>query len=288
MKLYRVVPNIFSYEGRLKCGIASNVEAIYYKLGFASFQGFTVMNKYNNVFDQGEKYKMGKFFYLFPEDAIKMGYSLLVNAQRLYNVGSFYVLEYDFPEDLITKHYGYGDYTTNIPLYLMETYIEKEDFITDEKKIKTPNEISNEEKNQVLVKMLTETIVKQKINTQDLCWYDDFFDRNYGKELYEFIGNPDNIEQAIKDNIILLPPKGELIKTSYLTGKTLLIDLETTIEKYHNWENASEYFNSLGVRYDVSKEQEHFKQELIEASGINGRKKDKEKVLSLLKNRNYL
>ena len=135
MKLYRVVPNIFSYEERLKCGTAPNAEAIYYKLGFASFIGSTVMNKGNNVFNQGEKIKMGKFFFLFPEDAIINGYTLLIGAQRLRFLESFYVLEYDFPEELIVKHFGYGDYSTNIPLYLMEIYIEKEDFITDENEI---------------------------------------------------------------------------------------------------------------------------------------------------------
>ena len=289
MKLYRVVPNIFSYEERLKCGIAPNVEAIYYKLGYASFIGSTVMNKGNNVFNQGEKIKMGKFFFLFPEDAIMNGYTLLIGAQRLRFLESFYVLEYDFPEELIVKHFGYGDYSTNIPLYLMETYIEKEDFIMDVNEIKKLKEISNDEKNQILVKMLTETLGNLKINLRDYCWYDDFFAANYGRELHEFINDPKNIELAIKDNIILLPPKGEIIKTKYLTGKSLLIDLEPIIEKYRNWENASEYFNSLGVRYDVSKEQESFKQELIYASGYNSSgNKDQEKVLSLLKSRNYL
>ncbi len=39
------------------------------------------------------------------------------------------ILEYDIPIDMIMKHIGYGDYTYDImPLYLIETFIEKDDF----------------------------------------------------------------------------------------------------------------------------------------------------------------
>lgn len=83
----------------------------------------------------------GKYFSLFPEDAIVEGNNLIGNFHRL-RANNFYIVEYDVPEELVLK--SIGDYTTGImTCYIMETYIQKTDLIGE---ITSTEKITNNKK----------------------------------------------------------------------------------------------------------------------------------------------
>lgn len=290
MKLYRVVPNIFSTGKRLESTDIVSVEALYYQIGYASFSGEFGMHKYNNVFEKGEEIKEGKYFFPFLEDAIKQGYYLLTKSQKLLDVGTFYIVEYDFPADIVLKHFGFGDYRDDfgLPNYLMEVYIEKDDFITTNSSVLTPNQISYEKKIETLTSMLKDTLDDAKTKSEvDREWYTFYCWHNY-IHFDEFKNNPEQILRTVKRLETYMPYSGQLIQTDYLTGKIIKINIRDTMSKYGDWEAAGEYFSTLG-RCDFSQNQQDFKYDLIGLSGFDGKdKKDSEKVLSLLQSRQYI
>lgn len=290
MKLYRVIPNVFSFGRRLNSGTLSKVEAIYYRMGYSSFKGRVGMHKHNNVFTRNESIKEGKYFFPFLEDAIREGYYLLTRSHGLRDVGTFYIVEYDFPEDISVKHFGFGDYkeASGVQKPLMEFYVEKDDFITNQSIILRPNQISSEKEHKVLTTMLSETLKEAVSNSEvDFMWYDDYFEKNY-EFFSEVVKTPQKISDVIEGSRLSLPLEGELIKSEYLTGNMVLINIPATMEKYESWQAASEYFATLG-RCDFSKEQDEFKKELLYLSGCNANcEKDGKKVLALLKSRKYL
>lgn len=295
MKLYRVVPNIFSYKNRLNAKKIPDVEAMYYKMGYASFSGEPSMHKYNNVVAQHEKIPEGKYFFPFLEDAIKQGYSLLTLSHKLQDVEAFYIIEYDFPEEIIIKHFGFGDYKDDlgIPNYLMEIYVEKKDFITSENASLDPQQIASKKKIEILLAMLNETLSSAMAQKNgDYLWYYDYCERNY-MTLSEFMDSPRLMQEAIEYFPLYFPQKGELIKTNYRTGNMIMVNIPNLVDKgivtsYRDWPKASELFESFG-RCDFSQHQQEFKSELIELAGNNKTgTKDPEGVLKLLRSANYL
>ena len=122
MKIYRVVPNSFASGERLKNEKVFS-EGIYYSMGYTSIPRKTP-HKFNNIKCED---KIGKYFFLFLEDAVAVGNSLIKNFHRL-NSSTCTILEYDVPEELIFKHIGYDEYKSDIfPIYLAKTFIEKDD-----------------------------------------------------------------------------------------------------------------------------------------------------------------
>lgn len=297
MKLYRVVPNTFSTGKRLDADMISGAEDIYYKMGYASFLGKRGFHKYNSLFEKNDTVGDGKYFFLFPEDAIRQGYYLLTRFHKLPEIESFYVVEYDFPIDIAFQYFGYGDYTFDdgLPNPLMEVFVEKKNFSINTQDIITPNNIPEQTVNEVLLNSLTEVLESAMTDNNseyDRYRYEEYARKNYYRNLEDFISDPKNIEHELKRSRMLWTfhsLKGELIKSPYLTGKIILINLRSIFSTYSSWKDASEYFQSMNIRYDLSKEQKAFKTEILEATGYcNPNKKNSQLVKKLLQERNYL
>lgn len=116
MKIYRVVPDTFNlnhkresrtFLGKMNyCGF----EELYYKLGYTSF----IQNenlKLTYCTDNGFSFKKNaKFFFLYPENCLKAAKDI-ISSKNLY-CGSYILLEYDFPPEVLVKYIGHGVYAT--------------------------------------------------------------------------------------------------------------------------------------------------------------------------------
>ena len=100
MKVYRVVPNCFFTGKKLDNSGKISLESLYYKMGYTSFSSKVKRDDYNSL---NCKNYQGKFFYLFAEDAVFEGSSLINGYHRL-RADICSILEYDIPEDMIIKH----------------------------------------------------------------------------------------------------------------------------------------------------------------------------------------
>lgn len=297
MKVYRVVPNTFSTGERLDSSIIPGGEDIYYKLGYASFVGERGFHKHNNLFDKSEQIGDGKYFFLFLEDAIKQGYYLLTMFHYLKNVGSFYVLEYDFPEEIVLKHFGYGDYLdkNGCANPLFEVFVDKKDFSTGTREVVSVQSLSSKLIKKVLLDSFNDALnVAERIVSfapTEFVLYDSYFEKNYWQGFYDVVENPEMIKDILVNSRLFrefLLLSGDLIKSPYLTGNIISVNLEELMYKYGKWSEVAEYFKSLGWRFDVSKEQKEFKSELLSYSGYNSLENKKpDEVRRLLKERHY-
>ena len=284
MKIYRVVPSSFLTNQKLDSTELTGVEDIYYKMGYSSFVGKRGFHAFNTMCDSIDK--EGKYFYLFPEDAIMEGNNLIGNFHKL-RANNFFVVEYDVPEELILKNIGYGDYTIDImPWYIMETYISKTDLIGD---ITSTEVISLDKKTEYLVDGMNESlkIIKEFKDLEEIMYYNEVL----GLPLFSIssldsiINDKEKIKEILLDSNLyssFLNENGQLIKTPYITGKIIPVNIGYISHEFRGWKNATEYFQSMDIRYDLSKEQNDFKEELIKSS------QDKSIVKSLLKERKYI
>jgi len=297
MKLYRVVPNTFSTGQRLDEKVIPGGEDIYYKMGYASFLGQRGFHKYNNLFEKSNTIEDGKYFFLFPEDAIKQGYYLLTKFHKFTNIESFYVVEYDFPIDIVLQHFGFGNYQSDsgISNPLTEIFIEKKHFITHQKEIISPRQIPTTQIDEILLTSLTEVLKHAKTTNQDgydRLQYEDYAIKNYYVSFEDFVSNPKNIQFELQNSRLIHAfhsLNGEIIKSPYLTGRIIPINISQIFRTYFSWEDATEYFKSMGIRYDSSMEQNKFKMEILIAAGYcNPKEKDANKIRKLLKERNYI
>lgn len=293
MKLYRVVPNTFSTGNRLDTEIIPGAEDIYYKMGYASFLGQRGFHKYNNLFENSDTIEDGKYFFLFPEDAIKQGFYLLTKFHKFTAIESFYVVEYDFPIDIVLEHFGFGDYKSDsgIPNPLVEIFVEKKHFITHPKEIISPSEIPGAKIDEILLTSLTEVLEHAK-DGYDRLQYEDFAIKNYYMSFEDFVSNPKNIQFELQNSRLrhaFHSLSGEIIKSPYLTGRIIPININQLFQTYFSWEDATEYFQSMGIRYDSSIEQNRFKTDILIAAGhYNPKEKDAKKIRNLLKERKYI
>lgn len=297
MKVYRVVPNTFSTGERLDSSRIPGGEDIYYKLGYASFVGERGFHKHNNLFDESEQIEDGKYFFLFLEDAIKQGYYLLTMFHYLRDVGSFYILEYDFPEEVVLKHFGYGDYLdkNGCANPLFEVFIDKKDFSTGAKEVIGTQSLSSKLIQKTLfdsfgdVLKAAERIVA--FAPTEFVLYDNYFEKNYWQGFYDVVDNSEITKDILVNSRLFsefLQLSGKLIKSPYLTGNIISVNLEELMYKYSKWSEVAEYFKLLGWRFDVSKEQKEFKSELLRYSGYNSLgNKEPDEVRRLLKERHY-
>lgn len=279
MKVYRVVPNCFFTGKKLDNSGKISLESLYYKMGYTSFSSKVKRDDYNSL---NCKNYQGKFFYLFAEDAVFEGSSLINGYHRLRaNICS--ILEYDIPEDMIIKHIGYGDYTYDImPLFLIETFLEKDDFGS----VILSNEIAEDKKLKCLVETLKDSL---RIAEE----YDSFEDKNYYKDLFQGF----NLSSLTDEEIMhVLLSKGfystfsnqqcELISSPFITGRIIPLSMVFLSDKLGNFNEISEYYQKLGIRYEFSKEHQNFKKELLNT--IRYDSSDKENIKRLLKEKKYI
>ena len=287
MKLYRVVPNTFSFGNRLNEQVVPGGEDIYYKMGYTSFLGKRGFHKYNNIFESSNIIEDGKYFFLFPEDAIKQGQYLLTKFHKLQNIESFYIIEYDFPIDIALQYFGYGDYKhdSGLPNPLVVIFIEKNQFSPEAENIRIPIKTIDE----ILLSSLTKTL--ENGASREQFEYENYAIMNFYSSLEDFISNPKNIEyHLLHSNLYnaFHSLTGDIIKSPYHTGRIFSINLAHIFETYSSWKDASEYFQSIGINCDLSNEQNEFKKDILIATGYNNpTEKDREQVKKLLKERKY-
>ena len=283
MKIYRVVPDSFVTGKRFNAHGHVSSEDIYYRMGYIPFLDELAHHDYNNL---QCKNKQGKYFYLFAEDAIQEGNSL-INVYHRLRADTFFVVEYDVPIDIIMKNIGYGDYTRGImPLFLAETFIEKRDLGSS---IITSDQVKENE-------LLKKLILAFKDSLKRIQEYGSFAYADY--QFYtDYFGIYDlssiNDEEIIKNALLnsnfysaFLYQQCELVLSTYITGKALPVNIEFISHKLGGLEEYSKYCKNLGVRCDFSKEHREFKEEFL--SNIKKENPDNEQIKKLLRGKNYL
>ncbi len=273
MKIYRVVPNGFAIRGWLNNERACS-EEIYYSMGYANVPRKTP-HKFNNLGCEG---KIGKYFFLFVEDAVAIGNSFLSSFHHLSG-STCTILEYDVPEDLIFKHIGYGDYKNGVlPLDLVETFIEKDDL--GDNVIKS-YDIADIEKEKHFLQAF-ERFLKLMVNYDSYLEDDIFFYLNHFwiRDLSKVLNNRDEYKSSLLKTPLfcaLLDDFCELIPCRFITNKFLLAN-----DEYLFLHPNGEY---LGIDLDYSKEQREFKKEFINSLD---NPIDKENIRRLLKEKKYI
>lgn len=290
MKLYRVIANSFLSKQRLEEVNPTGLEGLYYAMGYTSFRGEKGLHTCNNIYKSITE--VGKYFFLFFEDALKYGAGLLNGLHCLNIIQSFTVVEYDIPIEIILKNIGYGDYTNSIiKTYAIETYINKSDI--GEKQL-TPEEISIEQRKAAIITFFQNTLRDLNI-FQEFSLYDyRYYLEQFKEELWKVLENPDVMAKKVIDSPIfksILTSPRDLIASPFITGTYLQINQVYYYDKfiaYNNDEKIKDYFRKSNICCDLSREQQSFKEELIYYAGFNGNKKDPENIRKLLKERNYI
>lgn len=283
MKIYRVVPDSFATGKRLNANEKVSSEDIYYKMGYIPFSNKRARHDYNNLHCED---KQGKYFYLFAEDAIQEGRTL-INVYHRLRADTFSVVEYDVPEDIIMKNIGYGDYTHDImPLFLAETFIEKCDLGSS---IITSDQVEKNEILRNLILVFTDSL--KRIQEYGFYAYEDndFYKEYFDVNSLSSINDEEKIKNAILNSCFystFLNQQRELILSSYITGKTLPVNMRFISHELGDWEEYSKYYQRLGVRCDFSKEHRAFKEELL--NNIGKTDPDREQIKKLLKEKNYI
>lgn len=285
MKIYRVVPDSFATNSRLKSEQLFGVEDIYYKMGYTSFLGKRGYHEFNTLVKRITE--EGKYFYLFAEDAIQQGFYLISSYHGL-RMDTCLVVEYDVPEDIILKKIGYGDYAEDIiSLYVVESYIGKSDLGN---KVITTNEINNETKIENLVESLNNSLKRMqeyKFSAfADTRFYTDYFDVTALKSI---IDDKEKIKMGILNSSFynaFMNEHGDLINCPYITGRIFPLNMEYISKDLGNWNKVAEYYQSIGLRCEFSSEQNDFKDELLYQ--IDTPEQDKEKIKRLLKEKKYI
>lgn len=280
MKIYRVVPDSFATGEKLNTDKKVCSEDIYYKMGYIPFSNKPTRHDYNNLQCEG---KQGKYFYLFAEDAIQEG-KALINIYHRLRADTFSVIEYDVPEDIIMKNIGYGNYTFDItPLFLAETFIEKCDLGSI---VITSDQIEENEMLRNLILAFKDSL--KRIQDYGSFAYEDY--RFYRDYFFVSSLSSINDEEEIKNALVhsafyrtFLNQQRELILSTFITGKTLPVNMGFVSHALSGFDEYSEYYQKLGIRCDFSKEHREFKEELL--NSIRKPNPDKEKIRKLLKER---
>ncbi len=276
MKVYRTVPDSFVSNRKLEQKSLRGLEGIYYQAGYSSFVGKIGYHDYNNL--SKDIKNEGKYFFLFAEDAI-MEANYLISVYHKLNMDTCLVVEYDIPEELILKIIGYGDYSVDIQsLYLIESYVEKGDFGN---LIITTNEISIEEKTEILINSLNESL-KRILECQsyfDMLDYIEYF----GKKLESVIDNKQEIEKVLINSCFynsFISEERQLIQSPYITGKVVPVNTNFWNSKFQNYDQIADYYQNIGIDCNFSEKQKQCKREILYY--LQQDNQDKVKVKELL------
>lgn len=288
MKIYRTIPDSFSsFANRnySKANVRIALENIYYRMGYAYFIEKIGCHDFNNL---NCEEKIGKYFYLFPEDAILEGSKLLQNYHRLRG-STYLIIEYDVPEEVILKNIGYGDYTSDImPMYIMETFIEKNDFGNI---ILSSNQIESDKKNKCLIDALNfflenlQGIIGSSTD-DDVEYYLDYFKSDNLKVLLS--NKSELLSQLLESELYssFIQQECELVSTPFITTRIAPINREFIFKELGDYNKIFEYYQTFGIHCDFSQEQKNLKKELLYC--VDKDTADKEYIKKLLKEKKYI
>lgn len=284
MKVYRVVPDSFFMLDILKKfeNDYRTFEDIYYKMGYISF-GQNTKHSYNNIYKKlSNQERCGKYFFLFIEDAVWNGLSLLNSFHGIEKNHTFIILEYEIPDDLVLKHIGYGDYARDcFQNYVMECFVTKNDMINN--KMSSIN-ISTKEKENGLVYAL-----ENSLNAIDGYADAAYFENEFYKKFF----NVDNLSEIIHEPNLLIKRlinipfyktymNSQIFQTSFITGN--LIYVNDFVDNYHQ---LIEKIEPRDKRFENVNDQVYFKKELMYYSSQDT-EDAKESIKTLLKERYYM
>lgn len=275
MKVYRVVPDSFVTNRKLEQKSLRGLEGIYYQAGYSSFVGKMGYHDYNTLAKDIKN--EGKYFFLFAEDAMQDANSLIVGYHKL-NMDTCLVVEYDIPEELILKMIGYGDYTNYNSIYLIESYVEKGDFGN---LIITTDEISIEEKTEILIKSLNRSL-KRILECKSSLDYLDYLKYFGGKKLESIIDNEREIEKVLINSSLynaFINERRQLISSPYITGKVVPVNKKFWEEKFKDYNQIEDYYQNMGIDCNFSEEHKENKEEILYYLQQNNHDKGKVKQL---------
>ena len=291
MKVYRIIPDSFLLEndrGKM-AGLKESknicTEDIYYNMGYVTLND-KKHDSANTAFKMLEKSsdinKMGKYFYVFAEDAIVQSYILIYFYHKIKTNGARLVI-YDIPEDLIMKYYGYGSYKMMFgKTDIAECYVTEDNF---KGKVISSNEISIEDKRKALLKSLKQTLQGLTVDTY-LEPLNEYFCEvfktndlkevlNDEKKLKEILFNSTYYKKFIKKEV-------NIVKTPYITGNVLSLPLKS----FHIVSSSNnEYCKSKGFNLDFTSENIDYMSKCAKYVSQDMDEKEKQYVLDLLKNR---
>lgn len=277
MKIYRAIPESFLTKRKYENNYYG-LENVYNENGYVSFSDNDnhVYNDYYATLDSAER-KSGRYFFLFPEEAITKGFELL-SSYHNFIFPYFLISEYDIPIDTIIKHIGTGRYGENEEINkCLECYIEKDDFTGD--KFNTLN-LSKEERLNFFVNSInnvTKRILDYPEEIRDSKAIDSFIEK-MGGNLDKIVDNKEKIKEIILNNYSVSDNKvdRELIKTDYLTSKIIPVNIEYLDYYLGSFENIEKYYKEKGINVEYSDDRLKLKEEIKEALP------DKDKVKKIL------
>ena len=223
MKLYRVVKNPFSNNNRIEENHCTNLESLYYQLGYIYYL------------------EENKEFFLTKEDSIQIGYQRL---KEMDDLDSFYQLEYDIPVSLIINDLK----KIEKPYETLILEIKKDNFEKLPCMIKNTKQISKKEIEKILLTMFRETLLlAKKEKNKDYEWYKNYCNKNY--ESFSFLLTDDKVQRKVlKRSKFDITKEGILFLTNYRTNNCLL---KTKKEKT---KEEDEFFRRNILRYTKKKE----------------------------------
>jgi len=257
MKLYRVVTNIMA----TKFG-DDFFEYIFYLGGYTMFyDSGEDFSSCNNI-AKYQKEKNAKYFFVFPEDAVRF--------RNKFTHGLIgHILEYDFDDNKLPKLFGMGDYTEDDPISndgwyqnplacncSIDVLAQESEFTGD----KTWScKISKEEKDEMLYKMY--------VNTNSVI---TGFQKTDSASL---VSKEEILESAPKDLHFCrdFQKAGDyrLIKSKEITGKTYgFLSEDIKIKNGLDYTKCfNDYFDQLGFRLDYSEEASRDRKTIKEECG---------------------
>ena len=296
MKVYRLIPDSFTIKKHCEMSGLNESETIctediYYNMGYLTLSDKKYL--YSNtaikmLFDakNGDLDKMGKYFYIFPEDAVIYGRYLLTGFNKFHVEGDRLV-EYDIPDELIMKYYGYGTYEGDDDA--AECYITEDNF---EGEVISSNEVSIENKRKSLIKTLKQTLnslieFKDKNyfyysdDWETYIYFSDFFNV---KELSEIINDDGKLEEKLFNSAFyesFVKKEIAMVKTSYITNKSLSLPLSAT--HYPFGHSHEDYFKEKGFNVDFGDKHYYFRREMTNYVSSSMNKSEKQQVIKELR-----
>lgn len=230
MYIYRVVPN--SAVSHVTSNIALTdrafvgAEDIYYNLGYTSFiKEKNCKNKnWNSTINTLNTSGSGKYFFLFPEDAIIHSHDI-INSFGQKRGCTFSLLVYDIPVDIVLSNIGYGIYGEDGDQKLVETFISIDKFGNS---ILDSSIIDEKTKLKELIKVFKIIFHKERLymeyNSPTLCDY--MFELN-DFDLPSHIDDDEYMESLIKHSRLynnLQICNGRIVKSGYIINKNIPIN----------------------------------------------------------------
>lgn len=217
-----------------------NTEALYYYLGYMQFRSYVEKGCLNDIMPI--IYEIGKFFFVFPEEAV--GTNTLVHSKNGI------LMQYSLPIDDIIRRIGTGSYEYDGKGYLkLETYINKSNI--QGISYSQPEELDEEEVKQAKIRYLRdlyafrgETLYEKDVDSYKVPWFregsivktDSITGKAFNFNRYESFKNQNQIALANKglilDYSIEAKRKRKKIREAMYTdkekAKALLLDYKST------------------------------------------------------------